>query len=60
MASATDDQRLPASLAGQVATVLPRPSLRFKRHAWTAFQKALDPLARPKPYPLGRRVEPGE
>jgi hypothetical protein len=28
---------------------LPRPSPQFRRRAWLAFQKALDPLAPPKP-----------
>ncbi|HKN64448.1 MAG TPA: hypothetical protein VJV76_08985 [Gaiellaceae bacterium] len=30
---------------------LPQPSLRFRRLAWLAFQRALDPLAPPKPLP---------
>ena len=28
---------------------LPRPSVQFRRKAWTEFQRALDPLAPPKP-----------
>ena len=28
---------------------LPRPSLAFRRRAWREFQRALDPLAPPKP-----------
>ncbi|HEY3577897.1 MAG TPA: hypothetical protein VGK68_07905 [Gaiellaceae bacterium] len=30
---------------------LPRPRQRFRREAWLAFQRALDPLAPPKPLP---------
>jgi len=30
---------------------LPHPTQRFKREAWLAFQRALDPLAPPKPLP---------
>jgi hypothetical protein len=28
---------------------LPRPSARFRLRAWREFQRALDPLAPPKP-----------
>ena len=28
---------------------VPRPSPQFRRRAWLAFQRALDPLAHPKP-----------
>jgi hypothetical protein len=28
---------------------LPRPTLLFRRRAWLEFQRALDPLAPPKP-----------
>jgi hypothetical protein len=34
---------------------LPRPNPRFRRRAWLAFQRALDPLARPRPLRLRRR-----
>jgi hypothetical protein len=42
---------------------LPHPTQRFKREAWLAFQRALDPLAPPKPLPPGaltprRRLPP--
>jgi hypothetical protein len=30
---------------------LPHATQRFRREAWLAFQRALDPLARPKPLP---------
>jgi len=33
---------------------LPTPSMRFRRKAWLEFQRALDPLARPKPLPTKR------
>jgi hypothetical protein len=32
---------------------LPHPTLRFRRLAWLAFQRALDPLAPPKQLPPG-------
>jgi hypothetical protein len=32
----------------------PRPTLQFRRRAWAAFQRALDPLAPPKPLPRRR------
>jgi hypothetical protein len=34
---------------------LPQPSMQFRRRAWLQFQRALDPLARPKPFPMRRR-----
>jgi hypothetical protein len=37
------------------AIALPSPTARFRRRAWLEFQKALDPLAPPKPLKLGRR-----
>jgi hypothetical protein len=30
---------------------LPHPTQRFRREAWLTFQRALDPLAPPKPLP---------
>jgi hypothetical protein len=33
----------------------PQPSMQFRRRAWLQFQRALDPLARPKPLPMKRR-----
>jgi hypothetical protein len=30
---------------------LPKPTARFRRKAWKEFQRALDPLARPRPLP---------
>jgi len=29
---------------------LPRPTVRFRLEAWRLFQRALDPLAKPRPY----------
>ena len=34
---------------------LPRPTLHFRLSSWRAFQRALDPLAPPKPL---RRAQP--
>lgn len=30
---------------------IPRPSINFRLRAWKAFQRALDPLAPPRPLP---------
>jgi hypothetical protein len=32
----------------------PAPTMQFRRRAWLVFQRALDPLARPKPLPIKR------
>jgi hypothetical protein len=37
--------------------MLPRPTLQFRLRSWRAFQRALDPLAPPRPL---RRTEPLE
>jgi hypothetical protein len=34
---------------------LPRPTVQFRRRAWLDFQRALDPLARPKPFRIWPR-----
>jgi len=34
---------------------LPRPTVQFRRRAWLEFQRALDPLARPKPFRIRPR-----
>ena len=39
---------------------VPRPSPYFRRRAWLAFQRALDPLAPPKPLRGRRQVISGE
>jgi hypothetical protein len=33
----------------RVARRVPRPSPQFRRRAWLAFQRALDPFAKPRP-----------
>jgi hypothetical protein len=33
---------------------MPSPSMQFRRRAWLDFQRALDPLAPPKPLPMKR------
>jgi hypothetical protein len=33
---------------------LPEPTQTFRRRAWRAFQRALDPLAPPRPLPTRR------
>ena len=47
----------PSQLDRELARVrsrLPRPSPQFRRRAWLSFQRAIDPLAPPKPL-RGRR-----
>jgi hypothetical protein len=39
--------------AGEM-TDLPSPTMQFRRRAWLEFQRALDPLAPPKPLPMKR------
>jgi hypothetical protein len=39
----------------QIADTLPKPSMRFRRHCWMTFQRALDPLAQPKRLPTTQR-----
>jgi hypothetical protein len=34
---------------------VPAPTASFRRRAWLQFQRALDPLASPRPLRLGRR-----
>jgi hypothetical protein len=34
---------------------IPTPSMSFRRRAWLLFQRALDPLAPPRPLPMKRR-----
>jgi hypothetical protein len=34
--------------------LLPRPTTAFRRRAWLQFQRALDPLAKPKPLRIER------
>jgi hypothetical protein len=36
------------------AAGVPLPTMQFRRRAWLLFQRALDPLAQPKPLPMRR------
>jgi len=40
-------------------TPLPPPTPHFRRRAWLAFQRAIDPLPRSRPLPRGPRSSPG-
>ena len=40
---------------GKAGKELPLPTAQFRRRAWLEFQRALDPLAPPKPLRLKRR-----
>jgi hypothetical protein len=35
-------------------SAVPRPTPQFRRRAWVAFQRALDPLSSPRPLPPPR------
>jgi hypothetical protein len=37
---------------------VPTPTTQFRLRAWREFQKALDPLAPPKPLPTKQRFRP--
>jgi hypothetical protein len=39
----------------KLSGTLPQPTVAFRRRAWLQFQRALDPLAAPKPLRIGRR-----
>ena len=39
----------------RVAQRIPRPSPQFRRRSWLAFQRALDPFAKPRPLRARRR-----
>ena len=49
----------PHALCGVQAPELPTPTTGFRRRAWLAFQRALDPLAPPRPLPLRQHDEAG-
>lgn len=34
---------------------IPKPTTAFRHRAWVQFQRAIDPLASPKPFRIGRR-----
>jgi len=38
---------------------VPPPTPQFRRRAWQAFQRAIDPLAWPRPLPRKPRPRPG-
>jgi hypothetical protein len=48
MAKPSDQPRARTPGTAERAAV-PRPTPQFRRRAWLAFQRALDPLAPPKP-----------
>jgi hypothetical protein len=39
----------------RLVSQLPKPTPGFRRRAWLEFQRALDPLAPPKPLRRGQR-----
>jgi hypothetical protein len=39
----------------EAARELPSPTRKFRRRSWEHFQRALDPLAPPRPLPTRRR-----
>jgi hypothetical protein len=42
------------TLSQPLKAALPQPSMSFRRRAWLQFQRALDPLAQPKPLKIER------
>jgi hypothetical protein len=42
-------------LKSELPKGVPAPTASFRRRAWLQFQKAINPLAAPKPLRLGRR-----
>jgi hypothetical protein len=42
-------------IRSNVSKGVPQPTVAFRRRAWLRFQRALDPLAPPKPFRIGRR-----
>jgi hypothetical protein len=47
--------RIVRALSQSLKGALPQPSTAFRRRAWLQFQRALDPLARPKPFKIDER-----
>ena len=45
----TDSQTPESVVTATFWERLPTPSAQFRRRAWLRFQRALDPLAQPKP-----------
>jgi hypothetical protein len=54
MRSPSEGQRADA-IQKRLEAQLPQPTASFRRRAWLEFQRALDPLAQPRPL---RRVPP--
>jgi hypothetical protein len=46
------DERSQAARASSVGIDLPRPTQRYRWRVWRRFQRALDPLAVPRPLPI--------
>jgi hypothetical protein len=47
--TAATEERL--ELVKMLAIEVPQPSPQFRRKSWREYQRALDPLAQPKPLP---------
>jgi hypothetical protein len=54
MGSPSEDERAD-EVRKRLEAQLPQPTASFRRRAWLEFQRALDPLAPPRPL---RRVPP--
>jgi len=56
MTSEGDRERGCGARAGHdLERLLPRPTTSFRRRAWLQFQRALDPLAKPRRFRIERR-----
>jgi hypothetical protein len=54
MAQDRGDTRKLVVARGDTTRAIPQPTMQFRRRAWLQFQRALDPLAPPKPLPMKR------
>jgi hypothetical protein len=51
----TEDEAVAERLGREARRALPSPTMSFRLRAWLKFQRALDPLARPRPLRALRR-----
>jgi hypothetical protein len=42
-------------ITGELLRGVPQPTQSFRRRAWLQFQRAIDPLAPPKPFRISQR-----
>jgi hypothetical protein len=49
------EEAVEGAIRNKVIRGLPQPTTAFRRRAWLRFQRALDPLAPPKPLKIEQR-----